>query len=456
MKILLVYPKVNKKVVLKDELSMHEPLALEYIAAGVMENHDVEILDTRIDDSLTETLERFGPDIVGTTGYTIHLNNCKQILKTAKDFNDAILTVIGGHHATVRPEDFADTYIDIVVIGEGVFTFQEIVRQWENNKRFDDIQGIGIIRDGRIHTAPHRAYTALDKLPFPARVLTKKYRHKYCIRTMGQLASIRTSLGCLFRCKFCALWRITDGKYLTRKPECIVNELSEIEEDNIFFADDESMLRKDRMMKLADQIRDAGIRKKYRLYARSSTIKKWPELIEKWCDIGLTSVIVGFEGFTDEDLKKFNKATKISMNETAIAILKKNGIEICADFIVTQDFDREKFRRLYDYVQRLDLKMPIFPILTPLPGTTLYEEEKDRIISDDYDLYDFKHTLLPTKLSLKEFYNEFFKLNLLMFPRNRRYIYKHLFRATKYLPTFQSGYEVLSSLKRLHLDHSRN
>jgi radical SAM superfamily enzyme YgiQ (UPF0313 family) len=74
---------------------------------------------------------------------------------------------------------------------------------------------------------------------------------------MRPLASIRTSKGCLFRCRFCALWKLTGGRYITRKPECIVEELGTIEEKFVFFADDESLDTK-RMIALADLIRRAS------------------------------------------------------------------------------------------------------------------------------------------------------------------------------------------------------
>jgi len=248
--------------------------------------------------------------------------------------------------------------------------------------------------------------------------------------------------------------QITDGKYLTRNTDFIVNELSEIEEKNICFADDESMLKAERMLDLAKKIQNAGIRKEYRLLARATTIVKNPQLFEKWKEVGLQSVVVGFEAFTSDDLKKIGKkGSTIAINESAISILKQNGIEICADFIVTQDFDREKFKQLSDYVKSHGLQRVVFPVLTPLPGTKLFEQTKDKILIHDYDFYDFKHTLLPTKLPLEEFYNEFVNLHYLMFPKYRRPLYRYLLPITKYLPTFRSGYEALKGLKNISFDY---
>ncbi|MBI5207837.1 MAG: radical SAM protein [Candidatus Firestonebacteria bacterium] len=113
----------------------------------------------------------------------------------------------------------------------------------------------------------------------------------------------KTSKGCHFKCRFCALWKLTGGQYLTREPENIVKELEQIEEDFVFFADDESLLDTERMKTLAEHIKKAGIKKQYFLYGRSDTIVKNPNLIKKWKGIGLKRVFVGLEFFRDEDLK---------------------------------------------------------------------------------------------------------------------------------------------------------
>jgi len=86
----------------------------------------------------------------------------------------------------------------------------------------------------------------LDEFPLPYRKLTERYRKKYFCGWMKPLATVRTSKGCPFRCSFCALWKISEGKYFQRKPERIVEELSTIEEEFIFFSDDESMVNASR------------------------------------------------------------------------------------------------------------------------------------------------------------------------------------------------------------------
>jgi hypothetical protein len=56
------------------------------------------------------------------------------------------------------------------------------------------------------------------------------------------------------------------------------------------------------------------------------------------------------------------------------------------------------------------LHLPVFNVLTPLPGTDYFEEVKDKLITRNYDYFDLLHSLQETRLPVKEFYEEFYKL----------------------------------------------
>ena len=269
MNVLLIYPPSANPLL--DQVYMHEPLALEYLGAGLIEEgHTVEILDARIDSTIEETFQRFQPDIVGLTAFTSHVVIVKAIAENLKRRKPDLLVVIGGHHATVSPTDFNQKFIDLVVIGEGVRALQEIAQCAESHGDFESISGLGIVRpETEMLFTEARPYTPLDELPFPHRSLTRDYRKYYFSEWMRPLASIRTSLGCTSRCNFCALWPITEGKYLRRSVPSVIEELKNIAETNVFFCDDESMCDVKRMDALADAIEKAGIRKNYFLYARA-------------------------------------------------------------------------------------------------------------------------------------------------------------------------------------------
>jgi hopanoid C-3 methylase len=410
MKILLVQPDKAPVTIGCEDIFLYEPLALEYIASTLVREHDVRIIDLRLDNNLKVFFDEFNPDIVAATAYTVHVNTVKELFKLMKLWKPGIFTVVGGHHATVSYTDFLESCIDLIVLGEGVFVFKEVIRRYEKNVGFGGLQGTAFLKDGQAVISPPVPVADMDSFPFPARSLTNAYRKNYFTEWQKPLATIRTSQGCPYRCNFCALWKLNGGRYLTRKPEKIVEELSGIQENYIFFVDDESLIDTIRMSKLARLIKESGIEKKYFLYSRSDTIVRHPEIIKQWKGIGLEKIFIGFEFFRDKDLRDVRKKSTIKDNETAIRILNDLDISIFGSFIIRPDFSGDDFREYRKYCRSLRLYLPVFNVLTPLPGTDYFEEVKDQLITRNYDYFDLLHSLQETRLPMKEFYEEFYQL----------------------------------------------
>ena len=454
MRILLIEPAKSPISMAGEDVFLFEPLALEYVAAGVSSDHQVRILDQRIDDTVEETLEQFRPDIVGITGYTVHANRIKGLAERAKGWNADVLTVVGGHHATVAPRDFESTHIDLVVVGDGVDSFREVVRRFDACESFAGIRGVWVNTGHRLQEGAPNPAKDLDDFPFPDRSLTAPYRHAYYSEYMKPLASIRTSKGCPFRCNFCALWKIADGRYLKRGPEKIVEELATIDEEYVFFADDESLVDAARMKRLAELIREAGIRKRYFLYGRSDTIAKHPDLLELWRDVGLERVFVGLEFFRDSDLEFINKGSTADNNREAVRVLHDLGIDIYASFILRPEFTEEDFAQFRDYCRSIDLSFASFAVLTPLPGTDLYDEVEDQLLTREPEFFDFIHTVLPTKLPLEDFYEQYFRLYTKTIPFRNAFAFMMKFRL-KDMPASVAKFQRWSKrLRNLHTDYA--
>ncbi|GAM08972.1 putative methyltransferase [Geobacter sp. OR-1] len=409
MKVLLIQPPSCDPMT--DQIFLFEPLALEYLGAGLKEDgHEVELLDARLEPDVESACRRLQPDLVGLTGFTSHVNIVKGIAARLKALYPELHVVVGGHHATVCPEDFNDSSIDFVVIGEGVFTLRELVRALESEGGIRAIKGLAIpCADGMLFTEP-RPYTDLNLLPMPDRSLTARHRQSYFSEWFSPLASVRTSLGCTARCNFCALWGITGGKYLRRDPEAVVEEFKTVAEPNVFFCDDESMCDVKRMDRLADLIAAAGIRKNYFLYGRVDTIVNHPELFAKWAKIGLAQVFVGMEDFSDKRLSAMNKGVTVAQQEQAVRTLDALGIMMYASYMIDPAYSREDFRAMLAHVRRMKHKYATFTVMTPLPGTELHAKRESELLSRKPELYDMLHALFPTTLPLEEFYSEMITL----------------------------------------------
>jgi radical SAM superfamily enzyme YgiQ (UPF0313 family) len=419
MKILLIEPPVSPFDVPTKVFSMPPPYHLEVLAGRLVSNHDVRILDMRIDEDLDNEVTKFRPDIVGCSCVAANSHLAKQVFAKVKKFSPDIITVVGGHHPSLMPEDFNEASTDAVVIGEGEETLYEFVEACESKRNWEGIPGIAYrTKDGKFRVNPNRELMDLNKFPTPARSLTQFYRDKrlYFRGNWRPLDCTITSRGCPNRCTFCGLWKINRGKYRARAPHLVVDEIESITAPNVKFADDNTFDHVENASNLADEIKQRGIKKRYELYGRVDTIVRRPDLVEKWRDVGMELLLLGLEACNDQALKEMRKRTTTEMNRGAIEICHANGVEVAAYLIVDPAFNHEDFMRLSEYVEKNNLTHPVFTILSPFPGTDLYNRVKETLITEGFELMDFFHTVLPSKLPLDEFYEEFLGLYRRAYP----------------------------------------
>jgi len=422
MKILLVKPPLNRNII---SPSGGEPLELEYLAASVKE-HDVEILDMRVDRRLHRALETFRPQVVGLTGYTCDANSAKAVMREVKKFDPKVVTAVGGHHATFLPSDFALSFVDFVFLGMADLTFKEFIRALDEGKDPQSVNNIAIRTENGLSFTESAPFAVdLDGLPFPARQLTRHYRKKYRDQWRNKISLVLTSRGCPFRCNFCACWKLLKGKYIVRSPESVVEELMILPEDTdlVYFADDNTLHNVRQSWRLCRLIQSKKLKFKYSMFARADTIVRHPDLIECLRDIGLVYLTVGVESIRDEKLGGMKKRTTVAMNNEAIRILQRLGIANAAHFIVDPNFGREEFSALFRYVRNADLFQPVFTVLTPYPGTDLYSENREKIVIHDFDYFDVIHSVFPTRLERKEFYREIERLYI------KCYCFRRYFRS---------------------------
>jgi radical SAM superfamily enzyme YgiQ (UPF0313 family) len=140
---------------------------------------------------------------------------------------------------------------------------------------------------------------------------------------------------------------------------------------------------------------------------RTDSIARHPELLRQWVDVGLYAVLLGLEGVSDKTLRKVNKRNTAAVNDKALAILRDAGVIIWGAFIVDTDWDVDEFQRLRDYVAEQQITHTQFTILTPLPGTRLFQKKKSQLLTRDYSCFDTMHAVLPTRLPREEFYRQF-------------------------------------------------
>jgi radical SAM superfamily enzyme YgiQ (UPF0313 family) len=154
----------------------------------------------------------------------------------------------------------------------------------------------------------------------------------------------------------------------------VMDEIRIVDTDHITFVDDNFLMNAKRESEIADLVKAEGLDLSFSMEARTDSIAKRPDLVEKWVDIGLYAMLLGLEGATEEALANVNKANALATNDEAIRILKDNGVIIWGAFIVDPQWDEDDFKRLRDYVNEKEITHTQFTVLTPLVGTQLYRQ----------------------------------------------------------------------------------
>ena len=417
MRILLVQPKPPEDYIGFHRTAVPEPLALESVAAMALPRHEVRILDLRIEkgDALPEMMETFRPEMVGVTCLTTEVYAAQDLLKRVRAEWPEVITLVGGLHATLLPEDFQLPYVDVIVMGEGETTFSELTDALAlatpstRGDAFRKILGLAWRHDADQWTvnSPRPLLPSLDVLPIPARALASKYHPDYFFLFDQPHTVMATSRGCPFKCSFCSVWKFYRKKCRYMSAERVVDEMETVPTRTVSMLDDNFLANVPRAWKIVELIRQRGLKKEFGVQGRTDTISKNPDLIKALREVGLETILIGFEGSTQQKLDAVSKGATIEQNEKTMDILNSLGVLMWGAFIVDPDWTHEDFQELKRYREAKEIIYPQFTILTPLPGTDLYSEKYNQLVTHDYRLFDALHAVLPTRLPRAEFYKEF-------------------------------------------------
>jgi radical SAM superfamily enzyme YgiQ (UPF0313 family) len=399
MKILLIRPKPDSRTIGLQHVMVVEPLELLYVGSVLKPHHDVKLYDMILEKlSLEAILEEEQPDAVAMSGYIAHVQVIKDYAQRVKAYfenSQKPLVIVGGVHAEVLAEDFLHPSIDYILASNGLENIVHITNGSVPK---------GIIRGGKLFNPTP---------PLPARELCERYQHQYYYMFHRPCHLIKTSYGCPYHCSFCFCKEITDGQYVQRTVEGVLDELQTLPHEEVYIVDDDFLFDAQRLEEFIHGVKARKLNKRYLVYGRADFIAKHPELMAKLKDIGLRAVIVGLESCSDEELKTYDKSSSTDHSITALAVLRALDIDCYGTFIVGLDWDQNDFRALKKFIIEQKLQFVNLQPLTPMPGTPLYDiyEKQLWVKREDYYLWDMAHAVVkPSKLSLRVYYYEIVKL----------------------------------------------
>lgn len=406
MRILFVKPPFNKFSFINNFM-VCEPLEFEMLAASISSYHDVNIVDLRVENiSFIEILKTYMPDIVGFSALTMEVNIVKQLANDVKKYNPQIITCVGGEHASLMPESFEVAQIDFIFQYDSLNTFPKFVEHIEVGKK----NGQASISDmqkkiGKRIVNP-LMNDNLNESPLPKRELCEKNRTKYVYGCATPVNLIQTSAGCPYRCTFCSI-PARQAKYRVRKIDRIIEDIGLTKSKDLLSIDANALNNVEWSKQLYTAIGNANMSKRLMISCRTDTIVKYPELLPILAKSGVSVIAFGIETNNNEALTRYNKDNTGDNNTMAIKLVHQYGMMVRANFIIEQDFGINDFQNILNIVNKYDIEFPTFQILTPLPGTQFYNEMSDKLITHNLDLFDLSHSVLPTKLPIEVFHDEF-------------------------------------------------
>jgi len=398
------------------------PLGLLTVAAALRDDADLRVIDLKgeydLDPNAPDPAEltrravrEFAPDLVGVTVIASEFPYAMDILAAAKATDPSVRTLAGGLHAALCPQDFDRPEVDLVIPGDAVHPVRALVRTLASG---GDLEAVG----GLLRRTPEGLRpTGAPPLPtdpagadfvVPARHYLERWMSTY--RVGGQpepVTYLFTSLGCPSRCSFCSVWPQRRGRFLQRDVDSVVEELAGLDEYGIVrFADANTVVDVDWMGRLLDRIEAEGIRKQFVMDLRLDTPAAHPDLIARLARNGLKVVITGIESPRADELARYNKQLDTRAIREGIRVFHDCGVMLRANYVVDPDYGLDDFAALAAFAGSYPTAYAGYTILTPMPGTVLYAQVRDRIVDHDLTLYNFFNCVLPTRLPLDRFYRE--------------------------------------------------
>ncbi len=397
MKLLLVYPYLRD--VFHKLGFLLPPLGLGYLAAAAKrEGYDVDVCDLNLDDAKNlPNLSHY--DVVGISLDTSRYNGAMSIARSALD--EGATVVMGGPHATFVADDIlSDGNAHYIVRGEGEETFVHLLHCLSTGEDVAGIDGVSFLREGRvIHTPDRPPPHNLDALPYPDREALNINRYK-SLRLGGRaITSMVTSRGCPFNCGFCSSTVFSGATWRSRSPAGVLDEIESIVKDFDFgavcFMDDNFTMNPRRVIDIAEGLISRRLDIFWWCFSRGDIIIKNEDMVRHMARSGCRYVFMGIETANNSVLEDCGKTIKSADSVRAIKMLKDYGIETMGSFIIGWPGEtRQMIKETIRVSKRIGLGGAQFSILTPYPGTAIYDKYRSRIVERDWEKFDCFHSVM--------------------------------------------------------------
>jgi radical SAM superfamily enzyme YgiQ (UPF0313 family) len=302
--------------------------------------------------------------------------------------------IMGGMHVTTLPAE-AIRHADQVITGEGEKVILDVI---EKRRREKIVEGIPIKN--------------LDEVPYPDYSILK---------TPCEAANVISTRGCPYRCTFCTTSRMF-APYRQRSIDNVIGEIRMYKRMGfryMNFEDDNFTADKERAKEICRRMIREGLTFKETFFFGRTDMAQDEELLQLLHDAHLTRVLIGIESLNQQALNDIHKGQNIQDIRDAAAACRKYKIRMIASIVLGLDADdKEDIRRSVQFAKDIGAYQLQPAILTPYPGTPVYEQmaKSGRMLTGDWARFDMMNVVFqPKNMSPWELQEEFYRAGTLFY-----------------------------------------
>ncbi|MGQ9920533.1 MAG: B12-binding domain-containing radical SAM protein [Desulfobacca sp.] len=353
------------------------------------QGYNVKVVVEEISQPNLASLD-FSPDLVCISSITPTMPRALQL----GDFyrSQGLPVVIGGPHPSFLPEESL-AHADYVICGEADEALPELVAALNTGASLEGIGNLCYHVDGGVRLNPWRPFFQdLDALPIP------DYRliHGWQPGKQG-VVSIATSRGCPYGCRFCSVILLFGRKFRYNAIDRVLAEIRQngSQAKHIFFCDDNFTADRQRSKELMRRMIAENLRVEWSAQVRVDAAKD-PELLDLMARSGCYMVFIGLESINPATLQAFKKGQTVADIRQAVTNFHRYGIAVHGMFVFGSEEDTlQVMRDTVKFSHDIDIDSLQYLILTPIPGTPIYDElaSQNRLLHQDWQYYDGHHAV---------------------------------------------------------------
>ena len=370
----------------------YPPLGLLYVSSHLKEKgFAVELFDStfrRLSDFATYIQEK-RPSLVGLYCNLMTKHNVLRMIQMCREVGAHV--ILGGPEPASYASDYLAAGADVVVVGEGERTLEELIPALRDGNGADlsAIKGI-VFRndDGRVVRTPARPYIdALSEQPWPDReaIDLERYLQTWQTHHGVRSTSLITARGCPYTCTWCS-HTVFGYSHRRRRPEEVADEVEWLVDryapDQLWYADDVFTIAHRWFKRYAEELAARGLRVPFECISRADRLNE--EIVDVLAEMGCFRLWIGSESGSQRVLDAMKRKAEVEDVQAKTHLLQSRGIEV--GMFIMFGYEGEKVEDIEATAEHLKKAAPdtfLTTVAYPIKGTPYYESVEKRIVAEE-------------------------------------------------------------------------